>query len=492
MEFLNMITNKSVVMKNRLLFLLFLFLVISGCRQKTGNGKITEELIPISEKALNDTSSAFYAHFNEYPQERSDLPIGVFDSGTGGLTVLEAMLSLDAFNNKTGESGADGVPDFSGEKFIYLADQINMPYGNYAAENKTEYLRELVIKDALFLTSPPNRSKLVVIACNTATAYGLQDVSKLFQKGETGINVIGVINAAVNAVYDGSSKDDSIAVGVMATVGTIASGGYERTLKEVASQRGYISPVVVNQGGKGFAEAVDGEYDYIERSSKTVRDNYRGPAIGNDTLSINPDLMEVYNFDMSNNALLVKKKGAKIETIQLNSPGNYARYHLVNMIDKYRQKGEKIKIGKVILGCTHYPYFKDTLEKCLGELRKYSKNGIYPYRDLIKEKVEFIDPARNVAIEAYNYAREHNLLNPNGVTNSVMPYITVPADTLSLDKLDKAGNFKYEFKYGRASGTEKQDFSVVPFSSKNINKDNLSRIQTRLPLTYSQIKSYTE
>ena len=62
------------------------------------------------------------------------LPIGVFDSGTGGLTVLEAMLSLDAYNNTNGLPGADGKPDFNSEFFEYLADQANMPYGNYAAE----------------------------------------------------------------------------------------------------------------------------------------------------------------------------------------------------------------------------------------------------------------------------------------------------------------------------------------------------------------------
>jgi hypothetical protein len=59
--------------------------------------------------------------------QRTSLPIGVFDSGTGGLTVLEAILTLDAFNNRTGQPGADGIPDFKGEHFQYLADQANMP-----------------------------------------------------------------------------------------------------------------------------------------------------------------------------------------------------------------------------------------------------------------------------------------------------------------------------------------------------------------------------
>ena len=62
--------------------------------------------------------------------ERADLPIGVFDSGIGGLTVLEALLTSDVFHNDTLQPGADGQPDFASERFLYLGDQDNMTYGN--------------------------------------------------------------------------------------------------------------------------------------------------------------------------------------------------------------------------------------------------------------------------------------------------------------------------------------------------------------------------
>lgn len=478
---------------NNMLFLLITSIVIIfACNPNSRDEDLNNKLITISEKALYDTNSLFYANYKTYPKERNLLPLGVFDSGTGGLTVLEAMLTLDEFNNNTGEQIADGIPDFLGEKFIYLADQVNMPYGNYAAENKTDFLRELIVKDALFLTSPSVRSKLVVIACNTATAYGLNDISNLFEKGDTKIGVIGVINAAVNEVFEKSLKSDSIAVGVMATVGTISSGGYEKTIRELAVQKGFIVPVVINQAGQGFAEAVDGEIDYIDKKSAIVRKNYRGPVIGYDTASINPHLMEVYNFDITENALLLRKDGAKINEIQLNSPGNYARFHLVNMIEKFRKKAEKTKLKMIILGCTHYPYFKDTLEKCLFEIRNYNNNGIYPYKDLLADSVYFIDPAKNVAIQTYKFIRDKGLIAQNSSQFSVTPYITVPSDTISLENLDKFGNFTYEYKYGRDDGEENQSFKTVTFSKLNINKDNLERIKLRLPVTYSNIKSFTE
>ena len=51
-----------------------------------------------------------YVSVSAQQNKQNSLPIGVFDSGTGGLTVLEAMLTLDAFNNETGKPGPDGKP----------------------------------------------------------------------------------------------------------------------------------------------------------------------------------------------------------------------------------------------------------------------------------------------------------------------------------------------------------------------------------------------
>ena len=106
-----------------------------GCGQK----ELPVDNMAIVNKAIYDTSSHFYVAFDQYPEEMRNLPIGVFDSGTGGLTVLEKMLSLDHFDNITGQEGRDSILDFAGEHFIYLADQANMPYGNYEAASSRRY-----------------------------------------------------------------------------------------------------------------------------------------------------------------------------------------------------------------------------------------------------------------------------------------------------------------------------------------------------------------
>ena len=71
-------------------------------------------------------------------------PIGVFDSGVGGLTVLDKLLSVDVVNNVTGADGADGVPDLQGEAFVQLADQANLHYGSYAAAGSAAFFQRIV------------------------------------------------------------------------------------------------------------------------------------------------------------------------------------------------------------------------------------------------------------------------------------------------------------------------------------------------------------
>ena len=161
--------------------------------------------------------------------ENRRLPIGVFDSGIGGLTVLNAILRLDEFDNRTHEPHPDGTPDFQNERFIYFGDQANMPYGNYPAAGKEDFLKELIVEDALFLLGrrywasadakapamdkPPVKS--VVIACNTATAYGLDAVRAAFEAWKVPVILIGVVEAgARGAVLARSQAHESGAVAV--------------------------------------------------------------------------------------------------------------------------------------------------------------------------------------------------------------------------------------------------------------------------------------
>lgn len=492
---------------------MLLCIPILACCGGNKQVKVKPELLPIMEKALLDVNSRFYANFAHFPKERKDLPIGVFDSGTGGLTVLEVLLSADRIDNITGALVPDGIPDFEGEHFTYLADRANMPYGNYAAAGKEKFFKELIVKDALFLLgnkyyfNPVDKeplgvkepSKIVIVACNTATAYGLAEINTLLQESGTGVKVIGVINAGVEALFQMMGKDtlrnpakDSVAVGVLATVGTISSGAYERTIREVQkgkNYKGYIK--VVNQPGGGFAEAVDSEADYVDNKLKAPRASYRGPVLGSGEDDIKRELLPVYRFDYSNYHALVATAGKRdsITSLQLNSAANYARYHLVSLLEKHKKSSPRAKLRHVILGCTHYPFLLDTLKKVMNELRDYQENGIYKYRHLIAKEVDFIDPAVFTSIACYQSLRQDKALALRTSAGKLDAYISVPVFGLAPEKLDGEANLSYDFKYGREYGTEEQTTVFVPFSSRYINKENLDRIERMLPHSFKKINA---
>ena len=495
-------------MKRSLLFLLMgclaAFLAMpAGCRKM----ELPPDNMVVVNKALYDTASNFYVEFDEYPEEMRNLPIGVFDSGTGGLTVLEKLLSQDAFDNITGQAGRDSILDFAGEHFIYLADQANMPYGNYAAENNTEYLKELVLKDALFLLDDDYflnaieeesqgrkpRAKIIVVACNTATAYGLELIRDMIAQSGKDVKVIGVIEAGVRATLDELDLIPDTApltIGVLATPGTIAIGAYEKEIRAELKRRGITVPVdIVNQGSYGFAEAVDSDPDYVNPLLFAPRSSYHGPALGESESSIKPYLLKAYNFDFSDNKMLARRgPDGSYATLQLNSPENYARFAMVELLERHRKSGSGSPIRAIILGCTHYPFYQESLRQSLEELRDYREDGRYPYRDLIADSVLFIDPAVYTAIECFNTLRADGNLAFRISPTRVDAYISVPSNLLSDDYLTKDGMLTYQYKYSRPTGSEEQTTKQVPFSLQNLDPNNLERIKELLPYSYALIE----
>jgi len=434
-------------------------------------------------------------------KNKKGLPIGVFDSGTGGLTVLEAMLTLDAFNNVTGKPGADGKPDFDKEYFQYLADQANMPYGNYAAENKTDLLKEHVVKNMDFLYNNKydkiqNESnaeqqkqgvKMLVLACNTATAFALDEVKQYSKEKADNIPVVGVINAGVKAALAYQASHQKGAIGVFATAGTVASDGYPKTIRAMAKSLGMNEPVIISQGGYGLADAIDRDYSFFVDTASSYRKDYKGPSINHPNYKIDTSLLSVYKFNSEKNKLLCEfDDTGKCLDIQLNDPENYVRYHLVSLFEKMRSQHITTPMNTLILGCTHYPFMRDTIRHVLNELYNYKVSGEYAYRTVLAEYVELIDPAVETAKEAYLEMRKLALENQTDKKSNVF-FITTPNNNIPEAKLQTDGWFTYEYKYGRNANENKKFVNFVPFDNKNISTATYERLKSALPAVYKSI-----
>jgi hypothetical protein len=255
----------------------------------------------------------------------------------------------------------------------------------------------------------------------------------------------------------------------------------------MAQQLGMADPIIVSQGGFGLADAIDRDYSFFDEKAAGYRKDYKGPSVGNTNYRIDTALLNVYNFNKENNKLLCEfdDKGRCLD-VQLNDPENYVRYHLVSLFERMRAQGIVKPMNTLILGCTHYPFMRDTIRNVLNELYNLKLNGTYPYRSVIAAHVELIDPAVETAKEAYLEMRKSVLSNTTSRDINRF-YITVPNTDLSEVKLQQDGWFTYAYKYGRVEGENKNYVKFVPFDNKNISSATYDRLKQALPTVYTSV-----
>ena len=136
---------------------------------------------------------------------KSNAPIGVFDSGVGGLTVVKEIMSA--------------LPT---ESIVYYGDTARVPYGSKSAETITAYSRQI----AKFLMT--QEVKAIVVACNTASALALETI-----KAEFDVPFVGVVKPGAKMAAQATKNKK---IGIIATEGTISSGIYEKFLKATSPE----------------------------------------------------------------------------------------------------------------------------------------------------------------------------------------------------------------------------------------------------------------
>ncbi len=240
-------------------------------------------------------------------------PIGVFDSGIGGLTVVREIISR-----------------LPGENIIYLGDTARVPYGTKSSRTVIAYSHH----NARFLAS--KGIKMLVVACNTSSAVSLPSLSS-----ELEIPVIGVIGPGAKKAGEVTK---SRRVGVIGTPSTVKSSAYKKALKAISPDIEVFSracPLFVPLADEGWTE---GEI------SELIAKKYLAP-------------FKEYDIDV------------------------------------------------LVLGCTHYPLLKPTIQKVMG-------GGI-----------TLVDSAEETAKEIERVLNERGLLNKDAEAPSREYYLTDVSDT---------------------------------------------------------------
>ncbi len=224
-------------------------------------------------------------------QKISDRPIGVFDSGVGGLTVMkEIMLQL---------------PE---ENVLYIGDTARVPYGIRSAETVTRYSLEMVD----FLVG--KGIKLLVVACNTASAVALTAIKKRFD-----IPVVGVIEPGARGAMEATRSKK---IGVIGTEGTIKSNSYVHAINALYGNK----PIVITEHG-------------------TIRfDRY---------------------FEVNIEDLTIFTKACPL-FVPLAEEGWSSNDVAVLTAQHYLEGLKREPIDTLVLGCTHYPLLKDVIAGVMG------------------------------------------------------------------------------------------------------------------------------
>lgn len=252
--------------------------------------------------------------------------IGIFDSGVGGLTVAKQVFEKLPFEN-----------------VIYFGDTARTPYG----PRSPEIVRKFSVQDISFLST--QGVKLIVIACNTASAVALDYLKKIFQLPLMGVIIPGS-KAAVKATKNGR-------IGVIGTAGTIRSESYTRAIKKIDRKIrvfGYPSPLFVSLAEEGYID---------KKATHLIAGEYLAPLKKNkiDTLVLGcthyPLLKKVISKAMGKGitlidsaeetALEVKRVLGSKNLINPNKSEPSYKFYVSDFPEKFIQIGERF-LGKKI------------------------------------------------------------------------------------------------------------------------------------------------
>ena len=218
----------------------------------------------------------------------NNLPIGIFDSGVGGLTVYRAL--------------HEKLPN---ERFIYLGDTARVPYGTKSLATVERY----AIENSQFLAS--RGIKMLVVACNTASALALPKIRE-----RIGLDVVGVIGPGARKAVELTKNKNNPKVGVIATEATVTSRAYSKAIRAASETAQIIEtacPLFVSLAEENWTR---------EPETLSIAQKYLGEIIKNevDALVLGcthyPILRDVIQHIVGENVTLIDSGEATAEEVK--------------------------------------------------------------------------------------------------------------------------------------------------------------------------------
>lgn len=346
-------------------------LLFSRCGCNRDDQEIVPRL-PIVTEVLSDENSPWYIDRSAYPTYRSLLPVGVYGTDESCLSMLETLLELDAFDNITGDEGADGIKDFAGEYFSLIYRRI-IP--DSVRIQTIRNLARLMQGDSTCMPA-----KILLITSDTVSITAMEDIGRLVEDSKLGIKALSVLhegNLYMQSLLEKAQetdKDKSGTIGVLAPGETILAGGYTSL-----SRNAYV---VVQDFSPGIT-----------------------PSLDNPDYPIVNELIPAYFFNYSRAEITYRGSRYEPSFMQVLSTENKIRYCITSLVEQLR-KGGRSPLKYLVLGEGSLVKYEGLIIESLNMLRNYRKNGQYVYRHLIEPMVEIIQPQKETAKLVYRILRD--------------------------------------------------------------------------------------
>ena len=220
--------------------------------------------------------------------EIKNLPIGIFDSGVGGLTVYRAL--------------HERLPN---ERFVYLGDTARVPYGTKSLATVERY----AIENSEFLVS--RGIKLLVVACNTASALALPKIRE-----RIGIDVVGVIGPGARKAVEITKNKINPKIGVIATEATIASRAYFEAIRRASDSAAIIEtacPLFVSLAEENWTKEPETRSIALKYLNKIIESEIDALVLG---CTHYPILREVIQETVGENVALIDSGEATAEEVR--------------------------------------------------------------------------------------------------------------------------------------------------------------------------------
>lgn len=182
-------------------------ILFQACDKKVSD---VVERLPIVDEVLSDTASVNYVDFGSYPSDLRTLPIGILGKDSSDLSVVRFVMDADFFDNITGSADRDSIRDFAGEHFIFFTDPDTTFYSSLVDLGRRTEVTDRIVRNAARLLQ--DGVKIVLVASDSASTYGLTAIESLLAASGTGVKVLGMSQSATELAAQSykSLRDDNL------------------------------------------------------------------------------------------------------------------------------------------------------------------------------------------------------------------------------------------------------------------------------------------